>query len=224
MSNPPTSAPAAADTLTTGQRRELDSLRKGTAALTDIANNTMRRRFARLLGRDSPPDEPATALRGFVAVLVGVAAIAWPDLSTTAMLILFAAYAAVDGVLALAVAIKNPTYRWRLIIQATVDFAAATFAIAGRDLSRTTLLSILAVWVVTMAAFRLRDAVEIDDHRIKVHWLLAALALVAITAGAAGIAAPNDHVVPILINVWIFPIINGVSLIARSHRRPVSEP
>jgi hypothetical protein len=34
-----------------------------------------------------------------------------------------------------------------------------------------------------MAAFRLRDAVEIDDHRIKVHWLLAALALVAITAG-----------------------------------------
>jgi uncharacterized membrane protein HdeD (DUF308 family) len=129
-----------------------------------------------------------------------------------------------SGVLALAVAIKNPTYRWRLIIQATVDFAAATFAIAGRDLSRTTLLSILAVWVVTMAAFRLRDAIEIDDHRIKVHWLLAALALVAITAGAAGIAGPNDHVVPILINVWIFPIINGVSLIARSHRRPVSEP
>jgi uncharacterized membrane protein HdeD (DUF308 family) len=48
----------------------------------------------------------AIALRGLVAVLFGVAAFIWPGLTLTVLVILWGAYALVDGVFALVAAFR----------------------------------------------------------------------------------------------------------------------
>ena len=74
-------------------------------------------------------------------------------------------------------------------------------------------LTLLAVWVVVMGAMRLHDAISFDDG-VHVNGLLAALALLAIIAGAGAIVAPSENLEVVTINVWIFTILRGVMLIA----------
>ena len=55
------------------------------------------------------------ALRGLFAVLFGIMAFAWPDITLAAMVILYGAFALVDGVFAIAAAVVGcPTghARW----------------------------------------------------------------------------------------------------------------
>src|SRR5437868_7672719 len=47
------------------------------------------------------------ALRGLIAVLFGIAALLWPGLTILALIIIFGAYALVDGVMAVIVSLQE---------------------------------------------------------------------------------------------------------------------
>jgi uncharacterized membrane protein HdeD (DUF308 family) len=85
------------------------------------------------------------------------------------------------------------------------------------ELSRMGLVVLLSLWVIAMGAFRLRDAVSFDGG-IRANWVLVFLSMLAIVAGSEGLLAPDDAVLGVLINVWIFPILNGITLITAAAR------
>jgi len=199
----------------------LHSFERGTASLPDIAGDAVRFRLSKLLRRPLRDEPTSSVARGVFAITVGVAAMIWPDVSLGAMLVVFGAYALVDATLAITTAVANPAYRGRLIAQALVDVTIVIFAIAQRDFTRTAALTLLAVWVVVMGALRVRDAITFGEHGVHVNVVLVALAMLAITAGASAIVAPDDHLQVVIINVWIFTILRGVMLIvAARHQEP----
>ena len=197
----------------------LHTLERGTASLPDIAGNAVRHRVAALVHRQVRDESASSVTRGVLAIVTGVAAILWPEISLGAMLIVFAAHAVTDAILAIATAVAAGNHPWRLIAQAGVDIAVVVVALVRPDLTRSAVLTLLAVWVVVMGALRLRDAIEFDGG-VRVDALLAVLALLAITAGAGAIVAPDDRINVVMINVWIFTILRGVTLIAS--RRPAT--
>jgi uncharacterized membrane protein HdeD (DUF308 family) len=197
----------------------LSSLERGTASLPDLAGNAVLHRVA-ALARRHIGDEPASSVtRGVLAIATAVAAIVWPEISLGAMLVVFGAYAIADAILAAATAVADANCRWRLAAQAGVDVAVVIVALVYRGFTRSAVLTLLAVWVVIMGAMRLRDAISFDDG-VHVNGLLAALALLAIIAGAGAIVAPNENLEVVIVNVWIFTILRGVTLIAS--KRPAS--
>jgi uncharacterized membrane protein HdeD (DUF308 family) len=197
----------------------LRALERGTASLPDIAGNAVRQRVAALLRRPVRDDAASATTRGVLAIATGVAAILWPETSLGAMLVVFGAYAAIDAILAIATAISGSVHRWRLIAQAAVDIVAIAFTLIRPDLTHVAALTLLAVWVVAMGALRLRDAIDLDGG-VRVNVLLAVLALLAIVAGAGALVSPNDHLDVVVLNVWIFTILRGVTLLAPPRQQP----
>jgi uncharacterized membrane protein HdeD (DUF308 family) len=200
---------------TTTDEATVQSVERGTASLPDIAGNAVRQRVAALLHRPVRDESTSSVTRGILAIATGVAALAFPEISLGAMLIVFGVYAIADAALAIVTAFSVAHRRWRLVAQAVVDLAVVAFAVGYGDVTRSTALTLLAVWVVVMGALRLRDAFEFNGG-VHVNVLLAVLAMLAITAGVEAMASPDDHVSIVMINVWIFTILRGVMLLASS--------
>ena len=106
------------------------------------------------------------ALRGLAAVLFGVLAFVWPGMTLAVLVVLFGAYALVDGILAIVVAVRGGTdHRLFMGLEGVVGVLAglATFVFPG--LTALVLLYIIAFWAVltgvleVVAAVRLRRAI-----------------------------------------------------------------
>ena len=76
----------------------------------------------------------AIALRGLIAVLFGVAAFIWPGLTLTVLVILWGAYAFVDGVFALVAAVRAAEQRmtwWPFVLSGILGIAAGILSKTG---------------------------------------------------------------------------------------------
>jgi uncharacterized membrane protein HdeD (DUF308 family) len=194
----------------------LDTVERGIASLPDLAGEGVRRRLTALVKHSIRSHQTSDTVRGALAIVTGIAAIVFPDLSLTALLVVFAIYAALDAALAIATAVTSRTNRLLLGAQATVDVAVITAVIAYPEATRSVALTLLAVWVVIMGALRVRDAMDFRQG-LHVNVPLVALAVLAIVAGVQGMTAPTDNITVVTLNVWIFTIIRGAMLLAHRH-------
>jgi uncharacterized membrane protein HdeD (DUF308 family) len=195
----------------------LDTVERGIASLPHLVGEGVQRRVSALLKRPAPRPHTSDTVRGAIAILTGVAAVAFPRASLTTLITVFGVYAAVDATLAVATAARTHTHRFRLLTQAGVDVGAILAAIAYPDVTNSAALTLLALWIVLMGALRVRDAVDFAGG-IHVNVLVVLLALPAVYAGVNALAAPEDNLAIITLNVWIFTILHGVMLIAHGRR------
>jgi len=194
----------------------MHALDHGTADVTDVAWTVMKRKLARKLGRPLREEAGNSIARGLFGVALGVGVVAWQEPSLQVMVLVFGGYALVDGLLALCLVAAQRDHRWRRAGQAATSLAAAAFAFVYPDPSRTALMYVLAVWVVVMGALRLRDTITVGTT-VAVRWVPAALAMLSIIAGCTVFVTPERGLLGLMINVAIFPILNGVTMI--SHAR-----
>jgi len=193
--------------------RQMRALEAGTASFLDVVGSAMRRSLAGKLGRTVATDGGNATARGVLGVAIGVALIAWPEESLATMVVGFGAYAVADGMLSLLGA-----RAWRRAVEGIVGVATGAFVLLRPDLGRAALLSVLAVWVVVMGTLRLRAALRFED-RVSVRWVPALLALLAIVAGSTAFITPDRGLTGVMINIAVFPILNGVALIAERTAR-----
>ena len=78
------------------------------------------------------------ALRGLVAVLFGLAALLWPGLILAVLIVLFGAYALVDGILAVVAAFRSSGHGMRrplLLIEGVLGILFGILALFWPDLT-----------------------------------------------------------------------------------------
>ena len=121
-----------------------------------------KRRSGLALSIFSEPAQPATdllddrrrslALRTATAFLFGVAFF-WPEINDAAVIRLFAAYAFLDGILALAPGGWALPYRlgWPLLIGGSIDVIASATVYAWPGLTLPGLADVAAVWAIASA-------------------------------------------------------------------------
>jgi uncharacterized membrane protein HdeD (DUF308 family) len=80
-------------------------------------------------------------LRGIAAIVFGILAFAWPGITLLSLVILYGAYALVDGVLSIAAAIGGgggtATPRWWLVVVGLLGIAAGLLTSSGRRSPRS---------------------------------------------------------------------------------------
>jgi uncharacterized membrane protein HdeD (DUF308 family) len=166
------------------------------------------------------------AIRGLVAIAFGVAAVAVPGLALWALVLLFGAYAIVDGGILLgALIIGRPEARhhtWEVAIIGALGIAAGVTALVYPGITALALLYVAAFWAITtglmavIAAIRLRREIQGEI------WLGLG-GLISIVFGLFLIAFPGAGLLSLVWLVGVWAIAFGLSnlLLAfrlRSHR------
>ena len=163
-------------------------------------------------------------LRGIVAILLGICAIAWPGITLLALAYVFAVFTAIDGLVAVVIGIRGEsdgTVWWTMVILGAVAIAAgiiaAVMALTWPGLTLLVLLSVIAASAIVRGVFEIAAAIrlrkEIDDE-----WILGASGLLSILFGALILARPGVGVIAIAILIGAYMLALGTLAIVLSLR------
>jgi uncharacterized membrane protein HdeD (DUF308 family) len=158
----------------------------------------------------------AIALRGLVAILFGVLALLWPGATLTTLVLLFGAYAVVDGVVAIVVGIREYGERerwWATLLGGLVSLAAGIITFMMPGITALTLLTLIALWAIVRGVFEIAAAIRLR-HVIEGEWLLGLAGAVSIAFGVMMIAFPGAGAVAVIWWIGAYAIAVGLMLVA----------
>ena len=132
------------------------------------------------------------ALRGGLAVVLGVLAILFPASALFAFTMIFAAFALVDGLFSVMSGIKGARRKeerwWAMILRGLIGIAVGVLFVLMPFVSTISYavasLALLAVWSIFTGVFETVAAVKLRKE-IKGEWLLGLSGLLSILLGAA---------------------------------------
>jgi uncharacterized membrane protein HdeD (DUF308 family) len=154
-------------------------------------------------------------LRGILAIVIGVIAIAWPGVTVLALVILFAVYAFIDAGLQVMRAFAGSGVGPALghLLLGVVDLVAGLIALAWPGATVLALVLIIAIWAVAggfaeiFAAFRPR---ETGGTRA----LLILAGLVSVAFGIVLFSRPGVGAVSLALLFGLFSLVYGSAQIA----------
>ena len=89
-------------------------------------------------------------LRGILAIIFGVLAFVWPGITLISLVLLYGAFAFMDGILAIAAAIRGglPAPRWWLALIGIFGIAAGILTVLWPQITALVLLLFIAGWAM----------------------------------------------------------------------------
>jgi uncharacterized membrane protein HdeD (DUF308 family) len=160
-------------------------------------------------------------LRGVASIIFGVLAFVWPGLTLVALILLWGAYAIIDGGIALWTAISGrageTASRWWLAIVGIVGLLAGLVAFASPGLTALVLLMFIAAWAIVIGALEIWGAIQLRKE-IEGEWWLILSGLILIALGVLLIARPGSGALALVWVIGSFAILHGCTLIALAFR------
>jgi uncharacterized membrane protein HdeD (DUF308 family) len=148
----------------------------------------------------------ALAIRGAIAILFGLAALLRPDIALQALILLFGAYALVDGVFAVVGVFggtRGGTPRWLLLIEGIAGILAGLIAFVLPGLTAVVLLYLIAVWAIVTGIFEIASAIRLRQE-ITGEWALIVGGALSILFGV--ILAVIGPVAGLLSLIWLIGV------------------
>jgi uncharacterized membrane protein HdeD (DUF308 family) len=92
---------------------------------------------------------PGLALRGALALLIGIVAFGWPLVTLSALVFLFGGYAIVDGAITvLSGTHRRHSHKWHMVVEGLLGIAAGAAAILWTGITTVALISLIAAWAI----------------------------------------------------------------------------
>ncbi len=157
--------------------------------------------------------------RGLCAIAFGLFALVWPAMTLTTLVLLFAAFALIDGLFALVAAIggEAPESRWWLAISGIVGIAAGALAFAWPAITALTLLVFIGCWAIIIGALQIFGAIQLRKH-IDNEWRLIAAGALSILVGVILLARPGAGALGLIYVIGAYALAHGVLLITLAFR------
>ena len=167
----------------------------------------------------------AVLIRGIAAVLFGVVALFRPGISLALIVLLFGAYALVDGIFSIVAAFRDDTGApwWALLIEGLAGIAAAAIAFISPGITALVLLYLVAGWAIVTGFAEIFEAVRLRKL-IEKEWLLALTGVLSIVFGVLIAVQPRAGLTTLIWLIGIYAILFGVMLISLAFRlRPLEQ-
>ncbi len=159
-------------------------------------------------------------VRGLAAIAFGALTIAAPQISLFSLIIVWAAYAFTDGVLALVFAARGAhehrPWGW-LVFDGLAGIGAAIATLAWPSITALVLLVMIGVRAILMGVTQVAAAIELR-RVIRNEWLLALSGLVSVAFGALVLAFPGAGALAVLWMIGTYAVVFGVVLVALGFR------
>ncbi|MGD9701371.1 MAG: HdeD family acid-resistance protein [Acidimicrobiia bacterium] len=154
------------------------------------------------------------ALRGVAAILFGIATLVWPDVTLWALVVLWGAYALVDGTVALTSAFTDRYLLHRGWVAASgvsgIVAGAMTFVWPG--ITALALLFVIAAWSLVNGVSLIAIAVR-ERKRLTGEWVIALDGILSVLLGVVLIITPGAGALAITWAIgWWACLSGGASL------------
>lgn len=159
-------------------------------------------------------------LRGIVAIIFGVLAFIWPGVTLAVLVLLYGAFALVDGAFALAAAIMGKGgmgLRWWLAIVGLLGIAVGVLTFLWPGITALVLLVFIAVWSIMIGIFQIIGAVQLRKE-IENEWLLIFAGLMSVVFGILLLIWPGAGLLALVWLIGAYAVLYGALLIGLSLR------
>ncbi|WP_395688491.1 HdeD family acid-resistance protein [Aestuariivirga sp.] len=152
-------------------------------------------------------------LRGIASIVFGILAFTWPGITVLSLIILYGAYALVDGLFAIFAAISGgaATNRWWLAVVGIVGVLAGIVAFAWPGLTAVALLMLIAAWAIVSGIFEIIGAIRLRNE-IDNEWMLILHGAISVLFGIFVWMQPGEGALAIIWVIGAYAIIAGVIL------------
>jgi uncharacterized membrane protein HdeD (DUF308 family) len=160
------------------------------------------------------------ALRGLIALLFGVMALAWPGITLTVLVLLFGAYVLVDGVFAVVAALNAPkgySRWWVLLVEGVVGVIVGALTFFWPAMTALVLLYFIAAWAIITGALEIAAAIRLRKA-IGNEWLLVFGGALSILFGLMLMLMPVAGALAVVWLIGIYAVLFGVLLLALAFR------
>jgi len=160
------------------------------------------------------------ALRGAIAIIFGLAALFWPDITLTALVFIFAGFVLVSGVLLALAAFRDGlthTHGWLMLLEGAIGIAIGVMAFIWPGITALVLLYLIAAWAIVTGVLEIIAAIQVRKE-IQNEWLLALAGIASVLFGVLLIIWPIAGALAILWIIAAYAIIFGVLLLILAFR------
>jgi uncharacterized membrane protein HdeD (DUF308 family) len=160
------------------------------------------------------------AIRGVAAILFGIAAFVWPGITLAVLVLLFGAYALVDGIFAViaGIAAHEEQHRWWLLILeglAGIVIGVLTFLYPG--ITALVLLYFIAAWAIVTGAFEIAAAIRLRKEIVD-EWLLVLAGIASMLLGILLMVLPGPGALALIWLIGAYALVEGVLLLLLAFR------
>jgi uncharacterized membrane protein HdeD (DUF308 family) len=160
------------------------------------------------------------ALRGVLGILFGIAAFVWPGATLAALILVFGAYAFVDGIFAVVAGIGMRTQLslwWLVLLEGAAGIVLGVLTFRSPDTTALVLLTLIAVWSILTGVFEIATAVRLRKM-IANEWLLILSGVVSIIFGALLLVFPGAGALSIVWLLGSYALVFGILTLLLSLR------
>jgi uncharacterized membrane protein HdeD (DUF308 family) len=159
-------------------------------------------------------------VRGAIAIVFGIMALVWPELTLSTLILLFGFYAIFDGVVAIWHGITNRDdrdHRWANILIGVAGILAGLLVIFLPGLSAIALMFLIAAWMIVIGVLEIASAIRLRQV-IANEWFLGASGLLSVLLGLFFMIVPGSGALALVTVIGIYAILFGALLIVFSLR------
>jgi len=170
----------------------------------------------------------ALALRGLAGVLFGLLTFFVPGITLVTLILLFGAYAVIDGVFNVFAFLRVPSHHWALLIEGVIGIVAGVLTFAWPAITALVLLYVIASWAIFTGLFEIIAGVRLRKV-IANEWLLLLMGVLSFLFGVLILLAPGAGALAIVLWIGAYALVFGILLLTlafrlRGHRRLVAQP
>jgi uncharacterized membrane protein HdeD (DUF308 family) len=170
----------------------------------------------------------ALALRGLVAVLFGLLTFFLPGITLVTLVLLFGAYALVDGVFNLVAFFRVASHQWALLIEGVIGTIAGVLTFVWPAMTAIVLLYVIAFWAILTGIFEIIAGIRLRKV-VTTEWLLLLTGVLSVLFGFLIVFAPGAGALAIVLWIGAYALVFGIFMLAlafrlRGHRRLIAQP
>jgi uncharacterized membrane protein HdeD (DUF308 family) len=161
----------------------------------------------------------AIAIRGVLAIVFGLIALVLPGATMLSLVLVFAAYALVDGIFAIVAAVRAARQheRWGMLgLEGIVNIITAAIAVLWPAITVVAFVLLVAAWAIVSGALLLAAAFRLSiDHG---RWWLVLGGIASVVYGVLLVVAPM--IGALVLTWWLgaYALVFGVALLVLAFR------
>ncbi len=162
----------------------------------------------------------AFALRGLLAVIFGILALVWPRATLLTLVLIFGAYALVDGIFAVVAGIASygrSERWWAILLEGLAGIALGLLTLFWPGATSLVLLYFIAAWAILTGIFEIAAAIRLR-REITGEWLLILSGALSILFGLVLVFFPGAGALSLIWLIAAYAIVFGLMTILFAFR------